>query len=93
MIGIPSNLDQCLNMAAINALGAGKLLRPRNVNPRDFPRQVEELIKCESYGQAARMLASESRLDASTFLCSDARRAPGLTIKGCSLLHPGMPLK
>ncbi|BBX97601.1 glycosyltransferase [Mycobacterium lacus] len=57
VVGIASNLDQHLNMEAIERAGAGMLLRTERLNGRRVAAAVEQALGRSAYRQAARRLA------------------------------------
>jgi UDP:flavonoid glycosyltransferase YjiC (YdhE family) len=57
VVGIASNLDQHLNMEAIERAGAGMLLRTEWVNSRRVAEAVMQVLSRSDYRQAARRLA------------------------------------
>ncbi len=57
VLGIPSNLDQFLNMAAVERFGAGRLLRPERTSAGSVVAAIDELIA----DPAARAAADELR--------------------------------
>lgn len=71
VLGIAQNMDQFLNMRAIEAYGAGKLLRADRVNRMDLQRVVALLLQDRSFQDRARELAASSAPDtAATILAS-----------------------
>lgn len=54
VLGVCSNMDQLLNMSAIERLGAGLLRRAARVRPADQRAAVRELLGTPSYTQAAK---------------------------------------
>jgi UDP:flavonoid glycosyltransferase YjiC (YdhE family) len=54
VLGICSNMDQLLNMSAIERLGAGLLLRAARVGPGQLREAVRKLLDTPSYTQAAK---------------------------------------
>lgn len=62
VLGIASNLDQHLNMQAIEAAGAGLLLRTERLKARSVSAAVRQLLDRPGYRQSAQELAR----------CSDA---------------------
>lgn len=61
VLGIPSNLDQCLNLSAVCDAGAGVSLRLRDVRPARLRELVERLLGEDRYRQAAERLAVASQ--------------------------------
>lgn len=61
VLGLPSNLDQYLNMASIVRRGAGLLLRAGSVKLDAFEESVCNLLAGAGYKDAARELAEEYR--------------------------------
>ena len=57
VLGLPSNLDQFLNMQAIEASGAGLLLRADRADAAGIRRAAEHLLTTASYAEAAQRLA------------------------------------
>ncbi len=53
VLGIPTNLDQFLNMDPIVAAGAGQLLRADRVNPARLRETIDRLLNSDSFRQAA----------------------------------------
>jgi UDP:flavonoid glycosyltransferase YjiC (YdhE family) len=59
VLGLPSNLDQFMNMAPIVRHGAGMLLRTGRLDPNRFVEAVKEMIAMPGYRQSAHALAQE----------------------------------
>jgi UDP:flavonoid glycosyltransferase YjiC (YdhE family) len=57
VIGIASNLDQFLNMQAIEAAGAGVLIRGDRVTDAGLRVAVERVLRAASHRLAAQSLA------------------------------------
>lgn len=57
VIGIPTNLDQYLNMAAVVASGAGAMVRPSAADARSLRRRVDTVLNEPSYREHAQRLA------------------------------------
>ena len=57
VLGLPSNLDQFLNMQAVEASGAGVLLRADRGDTVGIRREVEHLLATACYTEAAQRLA------------------------------------
>ncbi|MEK0676167.1 glycosyltransferase, partial [Mycobacterium ulcerans] len=57
VLGIASNLDQHLNMQAIEAAGAGLLLRTERLKARSVSAAVRQLLDRPGYRQSAQELA------------------------------------
>jgi len=57
VLGLPSNLDQFLNMQAVEASGAGVLLRADRADPAGIRRAAEHLLTTACYAEAAQRLA------------------------------------
>lgn len=53
VLGFCSNMDQLLNMKAIEGLGAGLTLRASTVTPAQLKENVARLLETPTYGQAA----------------------------------------
>ena len=56
ILGIPSNLDQFLNMGAVEAAGAGSTLRPQSVSPLSVSKAVDVMLRTASYQRSAERL-------------------------------------
>lgn len=56
VIGLPSNLDQFLNMQAVERSGAGILLRPHKMTPAALAAAIRQLIDDARFARAAREL-------------------------------------
>jgi UDP:flavonoid glycosyltransferase YjiC (YdhE family) len=56
VLGIPSNLDQHLNMQAVAASGAGVIIRSEQLTPGSVTAAVGSMLSTESYSQAAAAL-------------------------------------
>ncbi|MBL8449893.1 MAG: glycosyltransferase [Dechloromonas sp.] len=61
VLGIPTNLDQFLNMAPIAATGAGALLRADRVEAKTLRATAERLLNTDPPRAAARGLAAQFR--------------------------------
>ncbi len=59
VLGLPSNLDQYLNMAPIVRRGAGLLIRSGGIKAAALAESVRQLLDTPTYGEAARVLAGE----------------------------------
>jgi UDP:flavonoid glycosyltransferase YjiC (YdhE family) len=71
VLGLPSNMDQHLNMSYLAATGAGETLRSESVTPASVRACVRRLLENPSYRSAAgRIRASFAAYD-----CSDRFRA------------------
>jgi len=57
VLGLPSNLDQFLNMQAVEASGAGVLLRADRADTGGIRLAAEHLLTTASYAEAAQRLA------------------------------------
>jgi UDP:flavonoid glycosyltransferase YjiC (YdhE family) len=57
VLGIASNLDQFLNMQAVEAHGAGLCLRADRAIPADIRRATTALLGNQAFRDAARKLA------------------------------------
>lgn len=57
VLGLPSNLDQFLNMQAVEAQGAGLLLRADRADALSIRVAAEHLLKTASYAEAAKRIA------------------------------------
>jgi len=68
VLGICSNMDQLLNMSAIERMGAGRLLRAACVSATGLREAVHALLNNASYRQAAKAAGARFRR-------SDARRS------------------
>ena len=53
VIGIASNLDQHLNMEAVQSKGAGQLLRAEYASPENISKLVREMLISDKYNRAA----------------------------------------
>ncbi|KAA1250517.1 glycosyltransferase [Mycobacterium simiae] len=58
VVGIASNLDQHLNMEAIERAGAGMLLRTERLKSRSVAQAVTQVLSRSNYQQAAERLAA-----------------------------------
>ena len=56
ILAIPSNLDQFLFMAAVEAVGAGVALRPQSVSLSSVAKAVDVLLRNASYQRSAERL-------------------------------------
>lgn len=63
VIGLCSNMDQLLNMIAIERLGAGISLRAASVQPAQLKEAVCALLKNSSYARAAEQTGKQFRQD------------------------------
>jgi UDP:flavonoid glycosyltransferase YjiC (YdhE family) len=61
VLGICSNMDQLLNMNAVQSLGAGFTLRAANVTSAEIHARVNALLQEPSYGEAAGRLQEAIR--------------------------------
>ena len=61
VLGICSNMDQLLNMAAVERLGAGLSLRAADVRPAGLGATVRALLENPAYAQAARQSGARFR--------------------------------
>lgn len=61
VLGICSNMDQLLNMAAIERIGAGLSLRAARVGPGQLNEAVRTLLDRPAYAQAARQAGERFR--------------------------------
>lgn len=59
VLGIPSNMDQFLNMLCVERVQAGRLLRTQHVQPDRLRSLVSELVTNPLYSDNARRLAVE----------------------------------
>ena len=59
VLGIAANMDQFLNMRAVEAAGAGLVLRADRVGAKDIRDNVRALLASEQHRAAARKLARE----------------------------------
>lgn len=67
VIGICSNMDQLLNMQALESLGAGILLRAARTSAEDVFRTVSTMLGQETFNRAARQVGAVLvRYDAGT---------------------------
>lgn len=57
VLGLPSNLDQFLNMQAVEACGAGRLLRADRADTGSIRSAVERLLASRPHTEAARHIA------------------------------------
>jgi UDP:flavonoid glycosyltransferase YjiC (YdhE family) len=65
VLGLPSNLDQHLNMADVCRAGAGKILRPSQATTATLRTAVERILLEPGYQSAAQKLATTfARYDA-----------------------------
>ena len=53
MVGIASNMDQHLNIQAIQRAGAGRVLRAGQITPAAIGQVVTEMLEQASYSEAA----------------------------------------
>lgn len=60
-IGLPSNLDQFLNMQAVSGTGAGRSLRADGFNPAQFQKLVTEVLGDNHSFQKAKLLREKIR--------------------------------
>jgi UDP:flavonoid glycosyltransferase YjiC (YdhE family) len=61
ILGVCSNMDQLLNMSAIERLGAGLSLRAARVRPAQLREAVRKLLDTPSYAQAAKAAGQRFR--------------------------------
>jgi UDP:flavonoid glycosyltransferase YjiC (YdhE family) len=61
IIGIASNLDQFLNMQALQAAGAGRLLRADRLQPHGLRDAIAQVLTSPGYAQAAGDIAEHFR--------------------------------
>lgn len=61
VLGVAVNMDQFLNMQAIEAFGAGLLVRGDRVSPTAIARAVARLLGEDSFARQARVLQSAHR--------------------------------
>ena len=59
ILGIPSNMDQFLNMRGVEQARAGKLLRTQHAEPERIRKVVCELLESSVYRNSARRLGEE----------------------------------
>ena len=59
VLGIPSNLDQHLNMAAVRRQGAGESIRSEQASARKIRETARKILDTPIYAQAATRLARE----------------------------------
>lgn len=62
VIGICSNLDQYLNMQAVQQFGAGFLMRSGKVTASDIQSGVKQLLENPRYGLAAKRMAENYQM-------------------------------
>ena len=66
VIGICSNMDQMLNMRAVERIGGGVFLRAARVGPAELERAVRAILRGGSYAEAAAHVATSlAQVDAS----------------------------
>lgn len=56
VIGIPSNLDQHLNMGYVQAAGAGLVIRAESATPASIRTSVDEILRTQRYTEKAQRL-------------------------------------
>ncbi|KAA1250518.1 glycosyltransferase [Mycobacterium simiae] len=78
VIGLASNMDQHLNMEAIERAGAGLLLRTERLDSQSMAQAVTQALGRSDYRQAARRLAMAFGQDFDDF-SQHVQRALGLT--------------
>lgn len=61
VLGLPSNLDQFLNMQAVAAAGAGILLRPQRANVAKLRQAIKQLLARSEFRGAAKALQARAR--------------------------------
>ena len=61
VLGIVSNLDQHLNMNALQQAGAGRLLRSEYTSRDAVADMVSEMLAADNYKKAAQQLASQAK--------------------------------
>ncbi len=59
VLGIPGNLDQHLNMAAVRQTGAGELIRSEHASAQKIREAVMNMLNTPIYAQAASKLAQQ----------------------------------
>ena len=85
VVGLPSNLDQYLAMTAIEAAGAGALVKARCVDETAITRAVERVLHDEGFSRAARAIAERFRaLDSGV----EFRRYLSETLEGSAGARP-----
>lgn len=62
VLGIPGNLDQYLNMTAVESFGAGKLLRAHQVSSREVISAISELWESSQFREKAQRLGQAIKL-------------------------------
>lgn len=58
VIGLASNMDQLLTMAAIRRTGAGVALRPESASARSIREQVDGMVKSRAWAENARRVST-----------------------------------
>ena len=67
VLGIASNMDQLLNMQAVERKGAGILIRPGQLTSESLKKAAAKLIESPEYRLVAKQIAEEcSRFQASS---------------------------
>lgn len=61
VLGLCSNMDQLLNMGAVERLGAGLSLRAARVHPKVLQKAAQRLLGSPAYAQAAGKLGDQYR--------------------------------
>ncbi len=67
VVGIAANLDQHLNMEAVQRAGAGLLLRTERIKSRRVTKAVTQVLNRSDYQQAAKRLAEAFERDHARF--------------------------
>lgn len=76
ILGIPTNLDQFLNMHYFNQYGASRSLRSGEINETQVLDAVHQLLECPTYKKAAQELSrAVSRCRTADRVCNDAINA------------------
>ncbi len=79
VLGVPSNMDQYLNMRGITRAGAGEYLRSESLSATALAAVVRRMLQDSAYGKAARALAQamsawDARLQFGRFLTDIVNR-------------------
>jgi UDP:flavonoid glycosyltransferase YjiC (YdhE family) len=78
VIGIASNLDQFLNMEAIQRSGAGEIVRADRFNGSKLTKLTRKMLNTSEYGAAARYMgALSSRYDSADRFVNIVRNVLG----------------
>lgn len=61
VLGLPSNMDQCLNMTALEQSGAGIMQRPECLSASGIATAINQLLSLDCYKNRAHVLAERAQ--------------------------------